>query len=96
MRRVIDLKKTYRYDHNYTNDGKDELEEILCTINSIPNASGVVFRRNDKIDYQKYLKEAQEGFRLAGDWYFYAKVLLHGKVSYSSESLNYHKSSKYC
>ena len=67
MRRVIDLEKTYRYDHDYVNDGKAELEAILCTNNSIPNASGVVFRRNENIDYQKYLKEAQENFRLAGD-----------------------------
>ena len=91
MRRVIDLKKTYRYDHDYINDGKEELEEILCTNNSIPNASGVVFKRNDNADYQKYLKEAQKDFRLAGDWYFYAKVLLHGRIAYSSDSLNYHR-----
>ena len=91
MRRVIDLEKTYRYDHDYVNDGKAELEAILCTNNSIPNASGVVFRRNENIDYQKYLKEAQENFRLAGDWYFYVKVLLYGKVAYSSDSLNYHR-----
>ena len=91
MRRVIDLEKTCRYDHDYVNDGKAELEAILCTNNSIPNASGVVFRRNENIDYQKYLKEAQEDFRLAGDWYFYVKVLLHGKVAYSSDSLNYHR-----
>ena len=91
MRRVIDLEKTCRYDHDYVNDGKAELEAILCTNNSIPNASGVVFRRNENIDYQKYLKEAQENFRLAGDWYFYVKVLLYGKVAYSSDSLNYHR-----
>ena len=91
MRRVIDLEKTCRYDHDYVNDGKAELEAILCTNNSIPNASGVVFRRNKNIDYQKYLKEAQEDFRLAGDWYFYVKVLLYGKVAYSSDSLNYHR-----
>lgn len=91
MRRVIDLEKTCRYDHDYVNDGKAELEAILCTNNSIPNASGVVFRRNENIDYQKYLKEAQEDFRLAGDWYFYVKVLLYGKVAYSSDSLNYHR-----
>ena len=91
MRKVIDLEKTYRYDHDYINKGKTELEEILCTNNSIPNASGVVFKRNDNADYQKYLKEAQKDFRLAGDWYFYAKVLLHGKLAYSSDSLNYHR-----
>ena len=91
MRKVIDLEKTYRYDHDYINKGKAELEEILCTNNSIPNASGVVFKRNDNADYQKYLKEAQKDFRLSGDWYFYAKVLLHGKIAYSSDSLNYHR-----
>ena len=91
MRECIDLSKTYRYDCDYINDGKAELEAILCTNNSIPNASGVVFKRNDDVDYTKYLKEAQQGFKLAGDWYFYVKVLLHGKIAYASDSLNYHR-----
>ena len=90
MREWVDTFNTHRYDKDYINDGKKELEEALCTNNTIANASGVVFKRDDKIDYQKYLKEAQD-FRLAGDWYFYSKVLLNGGIAYSCDSLNYHR-----
>lgn len=84
-----DEYRTGHWDKSYINDGKKEVKQYLSSNNTIANASAVVFKK-DKIPYKKYLKKAQE-FRLVGDWYFYAKCLLHGKVAYCAESLNYHR-----
>lgn len=85
----IDEFKSGHWEDNYINDGKKEISEYLCSNNTIPNVSGVVFKKSEA-PYRKYLQEAQK-FRLVGDWYFYTKVLLHGKIAYCSESLNYHR-----
>lgn len=88
-RRWADEYRTGHWNKNYINSGKKELKQFLSSNNTIVNASGVVFKKK-KIPYKKYLRKAQE-FRLVGDWYFYAKCLLHGKIAYSAESLNYHR-----
>ena len=89
LRTWVDEFKTRHWDKSYVNDGKKELANFLCVNNTIPNASGVVFRKiNSPIG--KYLREAQK-FRLVGDWYFYAKYLLNGKIAYHSEALNYRR-----
>ena len=90
LREWIDQHKTNHYLKSYINDGKKEMEQVLCTNNTIPNASGVVFKIDKNINVKEYLKEAQE-YKLAGDWYFYAKYLMHGSICYSSDSLNYHR-----
>ncbi|MBR2767262.1 glycosyltransferase [Candidatus Saccharibacteria bacterium] len=89
LRPWIDEFRTGHWDKSFVNDGKNELKQFLCTNNTIANASGVVFRRVEA-PIKKYLHEAQK-FRLAGDWYFYSKYLLHGKIAYCGESLNYHR-----
>lgn len=89
LRAWIDEFRTAHWNRSYVNDGKKELKQFLCTNNTIANVSGVVFRRIDA-PVKKYLREAQK-FRLAGDWYFYSKYLLHGKIAYCAESLNYHR-----
>ena len=89
LRAWVDEFKTGHWNKNYVNDGKEELANYLCSNNTIPNASGVVFRKIN-VPINKYLQEAQK-FRLVGDWYFYAKYLLHGKIAYHSEALNYRR-----
>lgn len=90
LRDWIDIFQTGHWNYDYIESGKHELKYFLSINNTIANVSGVVFNKNAKIDYKRYLKEAQK-FTLAGDWYFYSKVLLHGKISYVAESLNYHR-----
>ena len=85
-----ELYKSDRWDNDFVYDGKKEVAEILAAENTIPNVSGVVFRNDSKINFAKYIKKAQK-YRLAGDWYFYSKVLLHGKIAYHSEPLNCHR-----
>ena len=82
-----DREKTGHYKMNYIKDGFREIEEIMAIRCTIPNVSSVVFRKSDKIPYLLYFDEAAR-FSQAGDWYFYTKVLEHGKISYNKKALN--------
>ena len=90
LRDWIDQFGTNHWKKNYINYGKKELEEVMCTNNTIANASSLVFKKSKLINVKKIAKEAQD-YRLAGDWYFYAKYLQHGSLAYSCDSLNYHR-----
>ena len=90
LRDWIDIFGCGRWSKDYISSGKKELEEVLCINNTIANVSSVVFKNTKKIDFEKYLKEAQN-YVLAGDWYFYSMVLLYGDIAYYSKSLNYHR-----
>lgn len=89
-----DKEKTGHFAHSYVNDGKNEIQEIMAIRCTIPNVSGVIFKKSQKI--LKYLKESLR-FTQVGDWYLYAKILENGKISYNHKSLNkfrIHKKSK--
>lgn len=90
LRDWIDIFKTGHWNNDYIENGNHELKYFLSTNNTIANVSGVVFKKDAKIDFIKYLNEAQN-FTLAGDWYFYSKVILNKKISYVFDSLNYHR-----
>lgn len=81
-----DREKTGHYNSSYIKDGTREIKEIMAVRCTIPNVSGVVFRREKK--FLKYLDEALR-FSQAGDWYFYAKILEDGKISYNRKALNH-------
>lgn len=87
----IDYDRTGHWRKSYINDGKNEIGNYLAINNTITNVSGVVFKNQKNIPFEKYLSEATQ-YRLAGDWYFYSKVLLYGKISYNAESLNHYRS----
>ncbi len=82
-----DREKTGHYNKNYTKDGNQEIEEIMAIRCTIPNVSAVIFRKNEQNLFLQYLDEATR-FGQVGDWYFYAKVLEHGRISYNRKSLN--------
>jgi len=82
-----DREKTRHYARNYTKEGFREIEEIMAIRCTIPNVSAVVFKRDVKIPFFQYLDDAAK-FTQVGDWYFYTKVLGHGKICYIRRSLN--------
>jgi len=85
-----DIFNTRLWNKNFTITGREMLSKYLSINNSIVNASAVIFKKDKNIPIDKYLKEAQQ-YKLSGDWYFYSKYLLHGDISYSTDSLNYHR-----
>jgi glycosyltransferase involved in cell wall biosynthesis len=69
----------------YLNSGTMECSNYLLFSPIIPNASGVLFKKEQyyKIDksYQKYI--------IAGDWQFWADICLGGQIAYLPNNLNY-------
>jgi glycosyltransferase involved in cell wall biosynthesis len=71
----------------YSIPAEDEIILALSQKNTIPNASGVVFRRPEIDSVQCKLKE----YRLCGDWWFYTHAIRNGKISFVPQVLNYHR-----
>jgi len=70
---------------DYSNNGADERARYLSVANTIPNASAVLTRRTaiDRVG------GADTGYRLAGDWLFWLRILEEGDVEFVSKPLNY-------
>lgn len=67
-------------------DGQKFVEYILYWQNEIPNASGVIFRK----EYALHLKNQEwTKFRYCGDWLFWTGVAMQGKVIQIHQTLNY-------
>jgi glycosyltransferase involved in cell wall biosynthesis len=80
----VDDKK---WKNDYVRDGLEEIRDTLAVKNTIPNVSGVVFRKFDLGDIVDQLVQ----FKVAGDLFFYVWLLQNGKISYRSRSLNIHR-----
>lgn len=90
LREWVDIYKTDKWHDSFIDKGDYFNSNYLIVNNTIANASGVIFKKVKGVPFQKYLTEAEK-YRLAGDWYFYEKVLDHGKIAYNKKSLNYHR-----
>lgn len=73
-----------RFRSSYFNRGIDEVRSCLIYENTIPNASGVLFRKRI---YQA-CGGADESMRLCGDWMLWSKMLLASDVYFIAEPLN--------
>ena len=76
-----------RWRSRYSATCREEAEIALSQKNTIPNASAVIFRRCDEMDYAEELL----GMRFAGDWLFYAMRIRGGKIAFVPEVLNYYR-----
>ena len=85
-----DLYHIRLWNKDFIIDGKEFLDKSLSINNSIVNASAVIFKKISKINFNKIFKDTMK-YKLSGDWYFYSKYLLYGYISYSVDSLNYHR-----
>jgi len=74
-----------RWTTDYCADGRDECRDYLIQRNTVPNASGVVFRR----EIYERVGGADESLHLCGDWKLWAAMALSGKVAYVAEPLNF-------
>ncbi len=75
----------------YTNEGVDEIKNILAIKNTIPNVSSVIFDRDELIKVLQNNIDEIKKYRVAGDWIVYLLVLESGKISFSPKSLNLHR-----
>ncbi len=84
---VRDLECREKWKHSYVNTAHQEVSEALGIINTIPNASGAIFRRPVAMPLLE--DEAWLSMRVVGDWVFYLHLLRGGKIAYSVETTNY-------
>ncbi|MCO7553312.1 glycosyltransferase [Metapseudomonas otitidis] len=92
---VWDLNRRDKWDSSYVNTAHREVAEALGIINTIPNASGAIFRC--PVEMPLLEDEAWLSLQAVGDWIFYLYQLRGGKIAYSTETTNYfrrHQDSK--
>ncbi|MCD8158005.1 MAG: glycosyltransferase [Clostridiales bacterium] len=76
-----------RWHGNFTAEAGGEADEFLGIKNTIPNASGAIFRKPENFrlfDYEDWYK-----MKICGDWIFYLCLLYGGKLSYSVDTKSY-------
>jgi glycosyltransferase involved in cell wall biosynthesis len=78
----IENKERWRTD--FVEQGKIELKNLLL-VNTIPNASCVLMRRDIFFRVGKF----DEKFRLSADWVLWGKMLTISDIAFISEPLNY-------
>ena len=69
-------------------EGKSFASDCLSQVNSIPNVSAVLFKKEIINKHAKFLKN----FRYFGDWYLYIRLCASGKIAYLNQKLNYFRS----
>lgn len=79
------------WQEDYIIDGKEEIKRALCVKNTIPNVSGVLFRRNHLIQALNSAKEEMVKLKVAGDWALYLHLATLGRYAFKAESLNMHR-----
>jgi glycosyltransferase involved in cell wall biosynthesis len=74
-----------RFEGDFVNNGRDECINYLYYVNTIPNASAVLFRKS----VLERAGGAADDMVLAGDWMTYARVLLISDIAFAADPMNY-------
>lgn len=75
------------FENDFSMEGHIFIEKYLIHKNVIPNVSAVIWKKSDldriiPLNFTKSMK-------LNADWYFYLQVLLHSKIYFVSDRLNF-------
>jgi len=84
MAGVIWGGQSRKYDKSFLMSGSDECADLMFLTNTIPNASGVLFR---KMTFN-LSGGACEYMRLCGDWLTWVQILLNSDLYFLSKPLN--------
>lgn len=79
---------------NFVMDGNEFIERFLIHKNVIPNASGVLFRKQAAIGLG--VIESDSFLKYCGDWLYYFKLICKNKIAFNNNALNcfrYHSES---
>lgn len=76
-----------KWESDYINNGKDEIVNFLTKMNTIPNASAILFRKSAISKFPEEIK----GMKLVGDWFFYCNILVEHDIAFVSDKLNYYR-----
>lgn len=77
--------KSDRWESDFIASGKMECEKYLLITNTIPNASAALFRKDI------FIKAGGPNpkWKLNGDWFFYAQMLMISDLAFCSKTLNH-------
>ncbi|WP_454876734.1 glycoside hydrolase family 99-like domain-containing protein [Pseudomonas farris] len=75
----------------YVADGDDEVIKYMAVKNTIPNVSGVIFKRQAISDTFLHGLAEIRSLSKAGDWLTYIKTLKGGKIAFTPRPLNFHR-----
>lgn len=75
----------------YVIAGEEEIKRALCIKNTIPNVSGVLFRRSTLASTLAKVAADMIKNKVAGDWVLYLHLAAAGKLAYHAASLNHHR-----
>jgi glycosyltransferase involved in cell wall biosynthesis/SAM-dependent methyltransferase len=84
---LSDLDCADKWNGSYVETAHNEVRCALGIKNTIPNASGVLFKR--PIDMPLLDDQSWLSMRVAGDWVFYLHIIRGGKIAYSTEATNF-------
>ena len=77
-----------RWRQDYVNSGINEIRNYLVIKNTIVNASAVLIRRDLLLQLRD---EIGGGYKQAGDWFTYIKILQNSKIVFSAYPISYHR-----
>ncbi|MCA8901941.1 MAG: glycoside hydrolase family 99-like domain-containing protein [Hyphomonas sp.] len=87
---VADIDRE-RWRRPFVNAGQAELNDGLAVKNTLPNVSGVLFRREALVATLEQHMDEIRSYRVAGDWCAYAHLAACGKFAFDPRPLNYHR-----
>lgn len=89
LENMVELHPTL-WRNDFCKDGKDLVKQFMPIMNIIPNASAAVFEKDicRFIPWERVLK-----YKLAGDRYFWINLLLHTRLCFLAEPMNYFRMS---
>lgn len=83
---LSDLECADKWNASYVETAHNEVKSALGIKNTIPNASGVLFKR--PVDMPLLDDESWLSMAVAGDWVFYLHLIRGGKIAYTIETMN--------
>ena len=84
---LSDLACAKKWNSSYVETAHNEVRCALGIKNTIPNASGVLFKR--PIDMPLLDDQSWLSMVVAGDWVFYLQLIRGGKIAYSTDTTNF-------
>ena len=84
---ISELDHPEKWDRSYCETAHNEVRNALGIKNTIPNASGVLFKR--PVEMPLLDDESWLSMVVAGDWLFYLQIIRGGKIAFSTEAANY-------
>jgi glycosyltransferase involved in cell wall biosynthesis len=87
---VADIDRE-RWRRPYVSETGSEIDLGLAIKNTIPNVSGVLFRRSAlSAVLEEHMREIRT-YRVAGDWCCYLHLARRGRIAFDPRPLNYHR-----